>query len=378
MQFAGGERGFARQLVQRNGSLCLHVSGGIQGATIGSHQFRQVTPCHLGACQQFDGAHHGIIPHRAALHEDVLAQGRHVFQFQHLIKTILHHGVGQPGGNVLHRGPLAQHLLHLGVHEHRATAAQVARMLGLASQAGKLGGRVSQVPGKGLDERTATGGTGLIDFYAVDDTFRNKHGLHVLPADVEDERDLLVQVAGGQVVGNGLHNAPPEAEGGFYQILAIAGGATSADNQLGVTRLALFLQLPQAVLHRAYRVAFIVGIIGIHHPRLPVGHDNLGRGGARIYADEDFLASFPQRCLGDGMLRHAHLPQPILHLVLENRRKPSRLSLVIRSRPFPQRSKQLRKPHFLLLPGRYFIQGGTQGRQLRPVGGQDNILFLQR
>ena len=377
MQFTGGERCFSGQLVQRYRSLLRYTTGGIEGTTISPHQFGQVATNDLGSCQQFDGTHHGIIAHRAALYEDMLAQSRHIFQFQYFIEAILHHGIGQAGGNVLHRSPFAQHLLHLGVHEDRAAGAQITRMLGTASQAGKLGRRIAQVLSKGLDKRAATGGAGLIDFNTVDDSVGHKHGLHVLTADVEDEGHLLVQMTGRQIMGDGFHNAPTESESCFYQVLAIAGGATSPDIQLGTTRPALLLQFPQAFFHRANRIAFIIGIIGIYHPRLFVGHDNLGCGGAGVYAHEYVLRSLLQRCLGHGMFRHAHLPQAIFHLVLEDRRKSSRLPLAVRGRFFPKQGEQLRKLHLLFLSGGNLIQSSTQGGQLRAVGRQQYILVFQ-
>lgn len=70
-------------------------------------------------------------------------------------------------------------------------------------------------------------------------------GLHVLPADVEDERHLGGVELGRLRMGHGLDHVAVGAQGAGAQLLAIAGGAHGADDELGVGLLKDLARLKQ-------------------------------------------------------------------------------------------------------------------------------------
>ena len=57
----------------------------------------------------------------------------------------------------------------------------------------------------------------------VDDALLHKDGLHVLPADVEDETHLRTYVARRHVVGDGFNDAAVQSEGHLDEVFAITG-----------------------------------------------------------------------------------------------------------------------------------------------------------
>ena len=85
------------------------------------------------------GAEHCVIVEGAALNHDVLPQvvgGSHT---EHLVDGVFDDGDGQTRRNILYAGAVLLGLLDRGVHEHRAAAAQVHRMLGEQTQLCKVG-----------------------------------------------------------------------------------------------------------------------------------------------------------------------------------------------------------------------------------------------
>ena len=50
-----------------------------------------------------------------------------------------------------------------------------------------------------------------------------EYGLHVLPADVENERNGRVKIMGRHVVGDCFHDAAAKLEGRLYQVFTVTG-----------------------------------------------------------------------------------------------------------------------------------------------------------
>ena len=109
----------AEHLVEPS-SVARSVSCGIDGAAHGTHQLGCVAAHHAATGEEFECPYYGVVLHRAALYHDVVAQYGRIGEAQHLEQTVLHHRVGQACRDVGHGGSLAEGLLHLRVHEHRA------------------------------------------------------------------------------------------------------------------------------------------------------------------------------------------------------------------------------------------------------------------
>ena len=88
-----------------------------------------------------------------------------------------------------------------------------------------------QGAGKSLDESPAAGRAGFVDLDALDMPISDENGLHILPADIQDESHLRVKGARRPVVGQCLHNALVAAKSRPDQILAIPGHRAAGDSR---------------------------------------------------------------------------------------------------------------------------------------------------
>ena len=190
--------------VQQGGPLQPQVPGGQGGPEgphdAGDHRAGDVPPQLL-----LEGPEHRVVEEGAPLDHDVLSQIVGGGGTDDLVDGVFHNGGGQPGGDVLHAGPVLLGLLHTGVHEHGAPGTQIHRLLGKQAQAREVGDAIAQGLGEGLDKGAAAGGAGLVEHDGVHRAVADLEALHVLPADVDDEVHRWLKVGGGLVVGHGLH-----------------------------------------------------------------------------------------------------------------------------------------------------------------------------
>ena len=371
MEFVRRIVGLRQDVVQRH--FPLPIPAGIQGATEGSHQLGDVAPDDLRTCQQLERTDHRVVAHGSTLHHDVPSQLRNVLQFQYLVETVLHDRIGQTGSDVVYRRPFAEHLLHLGVHEHGTPRTQVARTGGTAGRRSEVVRRIAQSIGKRLDERAAPRRTGFVDFDAVDDAVVHKDGLHVLAANVEDEGDIPVQVVGSHVMGNGLHDAGIQLESGLYQVFTIAGGATALDMQDGTLLTAPVLEQGQTVGYRLDGMPAIRFIIGKQEIAIRINHNNLCGRRTRVNAQEHVLDTLTQGSPTDTMGRDAFLPAGIVAGTGEYRLQAARMTR--RSRRFGQPGYQGRQfEGFVFLSPR---QGSPRSRQQGTVGRKHHFVLAQ-
>ena len=79
-----------------------------------------------------------MVAERTALHHDMFAHLVKRLQLQHFIEAVLNHRITEPGGYVVYLRPFTHRLFDLAVHEHRATGAEVIRVLRQGSHACKI------------------------------------------------------------------------------------------------------------------------------------------------------------------------------------------------------------------------------------------------
>ena len=181
----------------------------------GTHDAGNIGAGGLHAGNLLKGAKHRLIVEGAALHHDVFAQVGGVCQLDDLVKGVFDDGVGKSCGNILHRRALFLRLLDVGIHEHGAAGAKVDGIFGKQRFLGKALGAVAQGIGEVLDKGAAAGGAGFVQQYGVHAAVFQLDALHVLSADVQHTVHLRVKKRGGGAVGDGLHLAFVQAEGGF-------------------------------------------------------------------------------------------------------------------------------------------------------------------
>ena len=182
----------------------FQIPGGQRRAE-GAHNARDGGAGDLPAQLLLKGPQHRVIVEGAALHHDVLAQVVGAGGADDLVDGVFHDGDGQAGADVLHTGAVLLCLLYAGVHEHRAPGTQIYRLLGKQTQLGKVGNVIAQRLGKRLNEGAAAGGAGLVEHDGIHRAVADLEALHVLPADVDDEIHIGVEVGGGAVMGHRLH-----------------------------------------------------------------------------------------------------------------------------------------------------------------------------
>ena len=165
----------------------VHACG--QRGAVRAHQAGDVRSGHLTFGEQFEGAQHGVVEERAALHHHGVAQLAGIAQLDHLVQRVAHHGIAQARRDVLHRGAFLLRLLDGGVHEHGAAGAQIDRMRGVERGLREFLDRQSHGLRERLQERAAAGRACLVDGDRIDHAVGNRQILHVLAADVDDGGD---------------------------------------------------------------------------------------------------------------------------------------------------------------------------------------------
>ena len=178
-----------------------------QGSAVGAHEASDIGSDNLYAHLLLKSPQHRLVVEGTALDHDVPAQLLGRGGPDDLVDGVAHHGHGEAGRDVLNGGAVLLGLLHAGVHEHSAAAAQVHRPLGKQAQLGKLFHVVPQRLGEGLQEAAAAGGACLVELYAVHRAVLNLDAFHVLAADVQDTVNIRLKEGGRIVVGYGLHLA---------------------------------------------------------------------------------------------------------------------------------------------------------------------------
>ena len=167
-------------------------------------------------------------------------------------------------------------MLDFGIHEDRAAGSQVAGRLGQDGFLGELGSGEAQRVGKGLDERAAARRTGFVQLDPVQDPVLDEHGFHVLTSDIEDEINFRAYLLGCRVMRQRFHHRQVQAESRLDQLFPVAGGAARNNRQVHAGRFLGFGELFQPVLHRANRVAHVLGIIREHDSAFLVHQHYLG------------------------------------------------------------------------------------------------------
>ena len=289
---------------------------GVEGGAVGPHQTGDVGAHHLHPQFLLKGTEDGVIIKGTPLDHDVPPQFRGVGGPDHLVKGVFHHADGQPGGDILHAGPVLLGLLDAGVHKDGAAAAQVHRVLGKQAQVGKVLDGVAQRLGKGLQKAAAAGGTCLVEEDVVDGPVFDLEALHVLAADVDDEVHVGHELFGGGEVGHRLHHPVVHPKGPLDDLLPVAGDRPGGDPHVRLEGV----QFLQKGLDQGDGVAGILLVLGVEHPPLPVGDHRLDGGGTGVDADEHRLGDVLQPAAGDGVAPMALGEGHVLLFALEQGR----------------------------------------------------------
>ena len=153
--------------------------------TISPHQPCNIRADDMLAQKQLHGAQHRIVVEGSPLHHDMVTQGAHILQLHNLEQGVLDNRQGNTGRDIANLRPILLSLLYLGIHEHRATGAQVYRCLGLQCLGSKFPGSQLQALGKILNKGAAACGACLVQDNAADAALVHIEALHILAADIQ-------------------------------------------------------------------------------------------------------------------------------------------------------------------------------------------------
>ena len=319
LELAVGVIGHMDHFVQGHGTF--RPAPGKEGTAVGTHDFRDVAPVDRGAGEPFKGPDHCIVFHGASLENDVSPQVMGVLELQHLVQAVLDDGIGQPSGNIPDGDPFPEALLHFGVHEYGAPGAQVTGFLGFAGQFGKVTDRVVESFGKGFQEGAAAGRTGFVQFHPVQDPMIHENGFHVLAPDVQDKGNILIDLTGCQIMGDGFNDAGLQIKGRFDQIFPVTGGAAAQDPGIGSHFEAFRIERLKGILDGSDGIAVIGRIMGKQDPVFRIRDHQFGGGGTRIDAHVDRICFRRQRRQLDGVGFLGFFPGGIIFRRSEDRRQ---------------------------------------------------------
>ncbi len=256
------------------------LAAAIQRRAKGAHQPGNGGADDLHAHLFFKGAQHGVVQKGAALHHHLFAQLLGPAGPDDLVQCIFYHTDGEARRDILNGGPILLGLLHRGVHEHRAAAAQLHRGVAKQAQLGKVLHIPAQGLGKGLQEAAAARGAGLVEEDIAHRAILYAEAFHVLPANVDDEIHLGLEVAGRRKMGHGLHQAVVAAQGLAAQQLAIAGGGGRGNHHLG----GCLIQGQHHLAQHRHGVAAVGLVALVQHLAVLAQQHGFQGGAARVYA----------------------------------------------------------------------------------------------
>ena len=128
----------------------------------GAHDARDIRAGGLHTRDALKGAQHRLVIKRAALDDDMASEISGVGELDDLVQGVFDDRIGEPGGDVLDRGPLLLRLLDVGIHEYRASRSEIHRVRRVQGALCKGLGCVAEGAREVFNERSAAGGAGLV------------------------------------------------------------------------------------------------------------------------------------------------------------------------------------------------------------------------
>ena len=267
---------------QNAGRLLLPVRHGVQRSAVSAHDGGVFRADHVSSDLPLEGAEHGVVQKRAALHHHVSAELLAAGTADDLVQRVFHHADGKPGGDILHGGPVLLRLLHGAVHKHRTAGAEIHGLFCEQAEPRKALRRVAQRLRKGLQERPAAGGARLVQIDVVNGAVPNLEAFYILPADVQDEIHVRAEFFRRRVVGDGLHKTTVDAEGVFNHVLAVARHGAAADSDVRPVPVEGFQVIPD----NGHGVSVVCGIKRMEDVSVFVAQNRLHRSGAGVDAEK--------------------------------------------------------------------------------------------
>ena len=137
----------------------------------------------------------------------------------------------EPGHDLFGLPSLALEVYDVGLHEHRAAVAELGKPLRAEGRVGILLHRHVESLRGGLQEVAVAGRALRVQLEVFDAAVLQDDDLDVLPADVADHIDVVVEVQAGLGVRDGFDQRRVRADHVLQNILGVARGAHAQDLQ---------------------------------------------------------------------------------------------------------------------------------------------------
>ena len=232
----------------------------------------------------FNGAEDRVIAEGTALDNDPVSQRIQTADADDLCKNILDDRAAEACKDIVDLPAVFLLGDNAAVHKDRAAASQNGRVFCLKGALRNLRRGDTHIFRKVFQERTAAGGTGLIDHDIRDDAVVEPDRLHILAADIKDKRCILQVFGARPCMSHRLDDMRVRAEGLGCQKLSVSGGRHTSDMECDALPGELFLHLKQALSQDRNGIAAVVGIEGIEDPLLFIQENKFSRGRTAVDA----------------------------------------------------------------------------------------------
>ena len=252
------------------------LHGSVCGAD-GPHESRIRSADDFPSYILFNGAEDSVVAEGTALDNDPVSQRIQTADADDLCKNILDDRAAEACKDIVDLPAVFLLGDNAAVHKDRAAASQNGRVFCLKGALRDLRRGDTHIFRKVFQERTAAGGTGLIDHDIRDDTVVEPDRLHILAADIKDKGCILQVFGASPRMSHRLDDMGVRAEGFGCQKLSVACGRHTSDMECDALPGELFLHLKQALSQDRNGIAAVVGIEGIEDPLLFIQENKFSR-----------------------------------------------------------------------------------------------------
>ncbi len=248
-----------------------------------AHQSRLIGADDFASRHLLERAQYRFVEERSALNDYLFAHLVRVAQLDDLEQSVLDDGIRKPRGYIRDGRAFLLRLFDARIHKHGATRAEVDGRLRAEPDLGELLGVHADSARECFDKAAAARRARLVEqdvgYYAVLDA----QAFHVLSAYVEQKLDARQDSVGRGEVRHRLDLAVVEVERGLYQAFAVArDSAVAYVCVVGQKAVDVFYYVDDG----GERIARVRAVPGIQKPAVLVDKRDLGRGRARVYAEE--------------------------------------------------------------------------------------------
>ena len=167
----------------------------------------------------------GQVVLRAALENELAADGRQVGNLRDVEPDVLRQHVAQAGHDLFRLPALALEVDDVGLHEHGAAVAELRVALGVEGDVGELFDLEAEALAGALQEIAVAGGALRVELEVLHAAVFQDDDLDVLAANVADDVRVGIEVERGLGVGHGFDQRHIGADGVLQNVLGVAGRA---------------------------------------------------------------------------------------------------------------------------------------------------------